>query len=52
MPRFEFTDSTSNKFWEVDIKNKTLNITFGEIGTKGQSKPRDFATPEIEILIF
>ena len=46
MRRFEFSDSTSNKFWEVDLKGKTLNVTFGKIGTKGQSKPKDFATPE------
>ena len=46
MRRFEFVDSTSNKFWEVDVKGKTLNVTFGKIGTKGQSKPKDFATPE------
>jgi formylglycine-generating enzyme required for sulfatase activity len=46
MRRFEFSDSTSNKFWEVDVKGKTLNVTFGKIGTKGQSKLKDFATPE------
>jgi formylglycine-generating enzyme required for sulfatase activity/predicted DNA-binding WGR domain protein len=45
MRRFEFSDSTSNKFWEVEVKGKTLNVTFGKIGTKGQSKPKDFATP-------
>ena len=41
MRRFEFVDSTSNKFWEVEVKGETLNVTFGEIGTK------NFATPEI-----
>ena len=46
MRRFELSDSISNKFWEVDVKGKTLNVTFGKIGTKGQSKPKDFATPE------
>jgi predicted DNA-binding WGR domain protein len=46
MRRFELSDSTSNKFWEVDVKGKTLNINFGKIGIKGQSKPKDFATPE------
>jgi len=46
MRRFEFSGSTSNKFWEVEVKGKTLNINFGKIGTKGQSKPKDFATPE------
>ena len=46
MRRFEFSDSTSNKFWEVAVKGKTLHVTFGKIGTNGQSKPKDFATPE------
>ena len=46
MRRFELSDSTSNKFWEVDVNGKTLNVTFGKIGTKGQSKPKDFPTPE------
>jgi len=46
MRRFEFSDSTSNKFWEVEVKGETLNVTFGKIGTKGQSKPKDFTTPE------
>jgi len=46
MRRFKLSDSTSNKFWEVAVKGKTLNVTFGKIGTKGQSKPKDFATPE------
>ena len=46
MRRFEFSDSTSNKFWEVKVKSKILNVTFGKIGTKGQSKPKDFATSE------
>ena len=40
MRRFEFSDSTSNKFWEVEVDGKTLNVSFGEIGTK------NFATPE------
>jgi predicted DNA-binding WGR domain protein len=31
----------------VDVKGKTLNVNFGKIGTKGQSKPKDFATPEM-----
>jgi formylglycine-generating enzyme required for sulfatase activity len=46
MRRFEFSESTLNKFWEVKVKGKTLIVTFGKIGTKGQSKPKDFATPE------
>jgi len=46
MRRFEFVDGESNKFWEANVNGKTLNVTFGKIGTRGQSKPKDFATPE------
>ena len=46
MRRFEFVDDESNKFWEANVNGKTLNITFGKIGTRGQSKPKNFATPE------
>ena len=46
MRRFEFNEGTSNKFWEVDVKGNTLTVTFGRIETKGQSKTKDFSTPE------
>jgi predicted DNA-binding WGR domain protein len=46
MRRFEFKDAKSNKFWEVEVKGKNLQVTFGKIGTEGQSKPKAFATPE------
>ena len=34
MRRFEFSDSTSNKFWEVDVDGKTLNVAEGINGWK------------------
>lgn len=46
MRRFEYKDAKSNKFWEVEVKGKNLQVTFGKIGTDGQSKPKAFATPE------
>ncbi|MEY4613282.1 MAG: hypothetical protein RL179_1255 [Planctomycetota bacterium] len=46
MKRFEFKDAKSNKFWEVEVKGKNLQVTFGKIGTEGQSKPKAFATIE------
>ena len=38
MRRYEFSDSTSKEFWEVDVKGKILYITFGKIGTEKQSE--------------
>src|SRR4051812_12405286 len=44
MRRFELNDSTSNKFWEASVEGKTLTVTFGKIGTSGQTKAKPFAT--------
>jgi len=31
---FEFKDSISNKFWEINLKKNQVIITFGRIGIK------------------
>ena len=46
MRRFEYKDAKSSKFWEVETKGKTLHVTFGKIGTAGQSKPKAFSTAD------
>ena len=46
MRRFEYKDAKSNKFWEVDVQGKNLHVTFGKIGTTGQSKPKTFPTAD------
>ncbi|MBX3232073.1 MAG: DUF4132 domain-containing protein [Labilithrix sp.] len=46
MRRFELSEGTSNKFWQVAIEDgKTLHVSFGKIGTKGQTQRKDFAAP-------
>ena len=42
MRTFEFTDDTSNKFWHIDLQGTTFTVTFGRIGTKGQTQVKDF----------
>src|SRR5262249_37599780 len=44
--RFELTDGTSSKFWEVDLRGSVLVVTFGRIGAAGQTKPKPFANAE------
>jgi DNA ligase-1 len=41
--RFEFSEGTSNKFWEISLSGKSHTVTFGRIGTEGQTKTKDFA---------
>ena len=28
----EYTDAKSNKFWEIELKGKSINICYGRIG--------------------
>lgn len=43
MRRFEFTDGTSRKFWQVEVVGDSLTVCFGRLGTQGQSKTKHFA---------
>src|SRR5262249_8911849 len=40
---FVLKDDKSDKFWDIELKGKTVTVTFGKSGTKGQTKPKDFA---------
>lgn len=40
MRRFEFTEGTSRKFWQIDVVGESLTVGFGRLGTQGQSKTR------------
>ena len=37
MPRYEFSEGSSNKFWEINLSGKSFTTTFGKIGTSGQT---------------
>ena len=40
--RFELVEGTSSKFWEIEVSESSHTVTFGRIGTKGQSKTKSF----------
>jgi uncharacterized protein (TIGR02996 family) len=40
MPRYEFSEGSSNKFWEIALEGKAFTTTWGRIGTAGQSKTK------------
>lgn len=44
MKRFEFRKGTSNKFWQVEVRDNILTIHFGRIGTQGQIRKKSFAS--------
>ena len=43
---FEYQDSKSYKFWQIELAESTLNIKYGKIGTAGQEKVSSFETAE------
>src|SRR5512140_509001 len=45
MRHFEYSEGTSSKFWEVVAMGKELRIRFGKIGSDGQTKLKQLATP-------
>jgi uncharacterized protein (TIGR02996 family) len=42
MRTFTFSDATSHKFWDIDLKGKSFTVTFGRIGTAGQTQLKTF----------
>ena len=54
--RLEYKDKVSQKFQEVSAAGSTINVKYGQLGTKGQSSVKKMSTPdaakkEIEKLI-
>lgn len=44
MERYELVDQKSAKFWEIRTDKLTLTVTFGRIGTQGQTRTKSFDT--------
>lgn len=45
MRTFQFSDAKSHKFWAVDVQGKSFTVTYGKVGTAGQTQTKTFATP-------
>jgi len=43
MPRYEFSEGSSNKFWEIALSGKSFTTTYGKIGTAGQTTVKSFS---------
>jgi len=41
--RFEFSEGTSNKFWEIATNGLEVTVKFGRIGTQGQASVKSFS---------
>jgi predicted DNA-binding WGR domain protein len=46
MRRFELVEGTSSKFWEIRLEGSAFTVTFGRIGTAGQTQQKSLADAE------
>jgi predicted DNA-binding WGR domain protein len=44
--RFEFKDSRSYKFWEINVEGSSYTVRYGKVGTDGVTQTKSFATPD------
>ena len=42
MPRYEFSEGTSNKFWQIELKGSGFTTTYGKIGAAGQTTLKSY----------
>jgi uncharacterized protein (TIGR02996 family) len=42
MPRYEFSEGSSNKFWEIKLDGKSFTTTYGKLGSAGQTTIKSF----------
>jgi predicted DNA-binding WGR domain protein len=42
MPRYEFSEGSSNKFWQIDLDGTSFTTTYGRIGTDGQTTMKEY----------
>jgi predicted DNA-binding WGR domain protein len=45
MPRYEFVEGSSSKFWLIALTGKSFTTTYGRIGGSGASTTKSFSSP-------
>jgi uncharacterized protein (TIGR02996 family) len=46
MRTFQFSDAKSHKFWTIDVQGSAFTVTYGKVGTAGQTQTKSFASAE------
>lgn len=46
MRTFQFSDAKSHKFWTIAVAGESFTVTYGKVGTAGQTSTKTFATAE------
>lgn len=44
MARYEFTEGSSMKFWQISLRGSSFTTRYGKIGTAGQTATKRFGS--------
>jgi uncharacterized protein (TIGR02996 family) len=44
MRTFQYSDAKSHKFWTIEVGGKSFTVTFGKVGSSGQTRTKTFST--------
>jgi len=46
MRTFQYSDAKSHKFWNIDLSGTSFTVTYGRVGSSGQTQTKTFASAE------
>src|SRR5687768_11042206 len=46
MPRYELIKGETKKFWEIELTGTSFRVTYGKLGSTGQTRLKPFANAE------
>src|SRR5262249_5005166 len=46
MQTFQYSDAKSHKFWNIEVSGTSFTVTYGKVGTAGQTQTKTFATAD------
>jgi uncharacterized protein (TIGR02996 family) len=46
MRSFQYSDAKSHKFWNIEVSGNSFTVTYGKIGSAGQTQTKTFPTAE------
>jgi uncharacterized protein (TIGR02996 family) len=46
MRTFQYGDAKSHKFWNIDVSGSGFTVTYGKVGSAGQTRTKTFASAE------
>ena len=47
MRTFQYSDAKSHKFWNIDVSGRSFTVTFGKVGTAGQTQTKNLASDKL-----